>query len=158
MHGQIEATNKSQSGKTLGVKVGETWYTSKNWELEGMVGQTIDFEPSSSVFNGKTMWWINDYGVSNAPPTADQAMAQAMANQPPPYQQGDRVNTAPQMPVAAPSPQVSSRDKDATIGALALTKAVSGDAATVWAAFEFFYAKLLTWQQGDADFNDEIPF
>ena len=73
MIGTIEATNKSQSGKTLGVKIGETWYTSKNWELENMVNQSIDFEPSSSNFNGKVMWWINDYVAANAPPTADQA-------------------------------------------------------------------------------------
>ena len=148
MQGQIQQANPSKSGKTLSVQIGGQWYTSKHFELQNMVGQEITFTSSVQEFpDGGSCTWLNDYSASGAAPTpADQAMNQAMATQ------------APQRPVAAPSPRPNSRDKDATIGALALTKAVSGDAATVWGAFEFFYAKLLAWQQGDADFDDQIPF
>jgi hypothetical protein len=147
MQGIIKATRWAKSGNSLGVLINDTWYRTKNKELDGRTTLEIIFEPSPQKFDdGGVMYWINDYqevGASTTP--ADAAFDAAHAQ-------------ATQRPVAAPSPRPNSRDKDATIGALALTKAVSGDAATVWGAFEFFYAKLLTWQQGDADFDDQIPF
>ena len=129
MIGIIESTNKSQSGKTLGVKIGGTFYTTKNWELGDMVGKEIVFEPDASEYNGKTMYWLNEYSVSgeaNAGPAAqvvDQAVAQKIASAP---------------------------DKDSLIGAMALAKACAGvDAPSTWANFLYFYDQLKGWNPND---------
>ena len=128
MIGIIESTNKSQSGKTLGVKIGGTYYTTKNWELADLVGKEIVFEPDASEFNGKTMYWLNEYSLNGSQPTpAAAAMDQAVAQQ-----------------------QPAANDKDSVIGAMALTKA-PGSAEEVWERFQFFYHKLKGWDK-------EIPF
>jgi len=124
MIGIIESTNKSQSGKTLGVKIGGTYYTTKNWELADMVGKEIVFEPDASDFNGKTMYWLNEYSVSGTQPAAGpaaQVMDQAVA--------------------------AGADDKDCLIGAMALTKACPGTREEVWETFQFFYFKLKSWDR-----------
>jgi hypothetical protein len=123
--GIIESTNKSQSGKTLGVKIGGTYYTTKNWELADMVGKEIVFEPEASEFNGKTMYWLNEYSVSGTQPTpAAAAMDQALTQATP--------------------------DKDALIGAMALTKACTAvDAPAVWSNFLYFYDQLKGWNPNE---------
>ena len=133
MIGIIESTSKSQSGKTLGVKIGGKYYTTKNWELADLTGKEIVFEPEPSEFNGKTMYWLNDYSVSGTQPTPSAAaMDQAVA-------------------VAASAGERShADDKDALIGAMALTKACPGSREEVWETFQFFYFKLKSW--------DRIPF
>jgi len=130
MIGKIEATNRSQSGKTMGVQITGKWYTTKNWELEQAVGKNVIFEPSTSEFNGTMMHWLNDYVFEDAQTTpAGQAMSQAMAAQ------------------AAPAPQstISVPNKDSLIGAMALTKACPGPRDQVWENFVFFYNKLQGW-------------
>ena len=130
MIGIIESCNKSQSGKTLGVKIGGTYYTTKNWELADLVGKEIVFEPEPSEFNGKTMYWLNEYSVSGTQPAAGpaaQVMEQAVA----------------QKIAAAP-------DKDSLIGAMALTKACAAvDAPGVWANFLYFYDQLKGWNPNE---------
>jgi len=149
MQGKIEAVNRSKSGKTLGVKVGEVWYTSKNWELENKVGASITFEPAASEFNGKTMWWLNDYvevGSSTTP--ADQAFDAAYAQHQP------RPTQAPPAPQQA---HPSKMDREASIVAQALTKAVTcTNAQQAWETYVFLYNKVLEWNPGD--FDDSIPY
>lgn len=67
VQGQIEEAKRSQSGKTVGVKIGGKWYSSKDFKLESMVGSVISGFGSDSDFNGKTMHWLNAYTVDAAP-------------------------------------------------------------------------------------------
>ena len=127
MIGAIESAGKSKSGKTLSVKVNGQYFSSKNWELESMVGKEVVFEPSPQVFpDGTSIQWLNEYSVSGAAPAAgpaaqvmDQAVAQKIASAP---------------------------DKDSLIGAMALTKACAAvDAPLTWANFLYFYDQLKGW-------------
>ena len=162
MQGKIEAVNRSKSGKTLGVKVGEVWYTSKNWELENKVGASITFEPAASEFNGKTMWWLNDYvevGSSTTP--ADQAFDAAYAqHQPPPMGQPKYpANMAPASGEGMhPEPrQTAQKDRDASIVAQALTKACTGPGDSVqdvWERYVGFYSRYEAWNPSD----DSLPY
>ena len=125
MIGAIESANKSKSGKTLSVKVAGAYYSSKNWELESMVGKEVTFEPSPQNFpDGTSIQWLNEYSVSGAAPTpAAAAMDQAVAQ---------KIASAP--------------DKEIVIPALALTKACAPvDAPSVWSNFLYFYDQLKGW-------------
>ncbi len=124
MIGIIESTNKSQSGKTLGVKIAGKFYTTKEWELADLVGKEIVFDPDVSEYNGKTMYWLNEYSVSGTQPAtgpAAQVMDQAVA--------------------------AEADDKDCLIGAMALTKSCPGSREEVWETFQFFYFKLKAWDR-----------
>ena len=128
MIGAIESAQKSKSGKTLSVKVCGNYYSSKNWELESMVGKEVTFEPSPQNFpDGTSIQWLNEYSVSGTQPTpASAAMDQAMAQVPP------------------------TPDKDSLIGAMALTKACAPvDAPSVWANFLYFYDQLKGWNPNE---------
>ena len=60
--GEIEEVKRSQSGKSLGVKLNGKWYSTKIWELEHMVGQTITVtDDSVQNWNGRDIHWINEY-------------------------------------------------------------------------------------------------
>lgn len=59
--GTIQQAKMSQSGKSLSVLINEVWYSTKAFELNTMVGATIDFEYSTSEFNGNKMNWLNAY-------------------------------------------------------------------------------------------------
>lgn len=136
MNGTIAQVKDSQSGKTLSVKVGDQWYTSKNWEFRDMIGKDITFEPTSSEWQGNTMWWINEYQESGAAlGPADQAMQQAMQNNPAPAQPPTQQPT--QQPVV---------DRDASIVAQALTKSVTcANAQEAWETYTMLYAKYKQW-------------
>ena len=154
MIGKIEKAQPSQSKKTLSVLIGEVWYTTKNWELQGMIGQEIVFEPSATEFpqgSGQYIQWLNDYVLSNAAHTpAAQAMDAALATAPP--QTGPAAGSA--APQAAPAPKV---DRDASIVAQALTKAVNCQSAEeAWRSYVNLYNRYLEWNPGD--FDDDIPF
>ena len=87
MQGIIQATKTSKSGKSLGVCIGDKWYSSKAFEMAGLQGKEITFTTSHQAFpDGGGIDWINDYSeVGAAGTTADQAFNQAHANtQPPP--------------------------------------------------------------------------
>ena len=130
MIGKIQSTNKSKSGKTIGVQINGVWYSTKNWELAQEVGRAVIFEPSTSTFNGQEMHWLNDYVFEDASATpAAQAMDRAMAASPESVRaQTQALRTVP--------------NKDSLIGALALTKSISGQPAEVWEAFVYFYHKM----------------
>ena len=141
MIGAIEATNRSKSGKTIGVQIGGQWYTSKNWELEQAVGRTVIFEPSTAPASGNfpEMHWMNDYVFEDAATgPAAQVMNQAMA-----------ANGQP--PMAQPPVTVTAgtgKDRDASIVAQALTKASAnpGDSITdVWVRYKTLYESYMNW-------------
>ena len=145
MIGTIQKANKSKSLKTLSVQVDNVWYTSKNWELEQAVGRRIIFDPSTQSFpDGGSCQWLNDYvfeDVSTTP--SGQAMDARMS-------QGDqKYQTGPMPPpLAQPSAQVN---KEALIGALALTKCMTGQKDQIWEAFVYFYHKM-------ESFDPTVPF
>ena len=141
MIGIIQATKPSKTGKTLGVQIGGQWYSTKSPELAQVVGQSITFESSVQTFpDGGSCTWLNDYTIDNAPaqPTpSDQAMNQAMGQAPPlgaPQHQPPSAGLQQQAPVQV--------NKDALIGALALTKSITGQPDQVWEAFVYFYHKM----------------
>lgn len=70
-YGTIEETRMAQSRKSLAVKVGGKWYRTKLWELENMQGEQITLTDwSTSSFEGKTVYWINEYMVGVNPDMA----------------------------------------------------------------------------------------
>ena len=131
MIGTIQKANKSKSGKTLSIQVENVWYTSKNWELEFAAGRRITFEPSIQTFpDGGSCQWLNDYTFEDEPTTpSGQAMERAMA--------GQTTLGGPQVQQPRVTP-----NKDALIGALALTKSMTGQKEQVWEAFVYFYHKM----------------
>lgn len=138
MIGTIQQANKSKSGKTLSVQVDGSWYTSKNWELEQASGRRIIFEPSTQSFpDGSSIQWLNDYVFEDASTTpAGQAMDARMA------QDASTQNNPHGASQAMPQGQRSVPNKDSLIGALALTKSITGQPAEVWEAFVYFYHKM----------------
>ena len=150
MQAVIEATKTSKSGKTLGVLMNGTWYSTKHFELAGKENTEIIAQVSASEYNGATVHWLNDYTVVGASTTPSaQAFDRAHAqNQPPPMGQ-----SAP--PQAAP--QTSRMDREASIVAQALTKAVDCKTAEdAWQTYVHLYNKVLEWNPGD--FDDSVPF
>ena len=135
MIGTIQQANKSKSGKTLSVQVDNTWYSSKEWELQQAVGKRIIFEPSTQTFpDGGSIQWLNDYTFEDASTTpAGQAMDRAMASQTIP---SDTIPPGIHIRAAA------TPNKDSLIGALALTKSITGQPSEVWEAFVYFYHKM----------------
>lgn len=155
MQGTIQQAKPSKSGKTLGVLINDTWYSTKNWELQGMQGQDITFEPSQSEFNGQIMHWLNDYvpvGASNTP--SAQAFDQAHA-----ANQGDRVNAAPpHQGTTATASNASGIDLNASIVAQALTKSVTcANAQEAWQCYTYLYKQALNWNPDAEPFDDDIP-
>ena len=145
MIGTIQQANKSKSGKTLSIQVDNTWYSSKEWELEQAVGRRIIFEPSSQAFpDGGSCQWLNDYVFEDQSTTPSaQAMNQAIAGQ-----VGGPSAEFARQPVGGLRP---TPNKDALIGALALTKSISGQPEQVWEAFVYFYHKM-------DNFDPSIPY
>ena len=155
MRGKIEQVQKSKSGKTLGVRIGEVWYSSKNWELEGMANEMIEFEVSLSEFNGNTIKWINEYrAVDNSPDPNNPVHSSA--------------NSRPAgVPAAAPTGRDPSAYLPMTSNlvahAIAAGLITKPDQIESWAAAAFSAAKqrLEPTQVGDSGsegFDDDIPF
>ena len=69
MRGFIQAAKPSSSGKTLGVQIAGTWYSTKAFELQQHVGKEIVGETSDSDYKGQTIHWLNSYTLvdGNAP-------------------------------------------------------------------------------------------
>lgn len=142
MIGTIQQANKSKSGKTLSIQVEGNWYTSKNWELEQASGRRIIFEPSTQTFrDGGSCQWLNDYVFEDQSTTlAGLKFDNAMASQASP----EVVRTQAQAHRVMPN-------KDSLIGALALTKSITGQPEQVWEAFVYFYHKM-------ESFDPTIPY
>jgi len=145
MIGTIQQANKSKSGKTLSIQVDGVWYTSKNWELEQAVGKRIVFEASHQTFpDGSSIQWLNDYVFEDASTTPSaQAFDRAM--------DADTQNNPHGAPQAMPRGQRAVTNKDALIGALALTKSITGSPEQVWESFVYFYHKM-------DNFDPSVPF
>jgi hypothetical protein len=154
MIGTIQQANKSKSGKTLSVQVDGTWYSSKEWELEQAVGRRVIFEPSTQNFpDGGSIQWLNDYVFEDASTTpAGMAMDERMAQG---HAAGAAQGVMPQGQTTAAIAQAQAHrtlpNKDSLIGALALTKSISGQPEQVWEAFVYFYHKM-------ESFDPSLPF
>ena len=157
----IQNAKKSTSGKTLSVQVGGSWFSTKNWEFENMIGQTISFVPDVSEWQGNTITWINDY-VQPGMTSAD-AMNQAMASAAP---AAGPSSAAPQpRPVANVEPiQCLPMTSNLVAHAIAAGLCKSPDQIEGWANAAFAAAKNCLAprqakpQAGANDFDDDIPF
>jgi hypothetical protein len=58
--GLIESATKSQSGKSVSVKIGNVYYTCKDFNVLNWAGQVVSFATSQSEWQGNTMHWMND--------------------------------------------------------------------------------------------------
>ncbi len=161
MQGQIQQARQSKSGKTLSVQINGQWYTSKAFELQNMVGQTITFTSSVQEFpDGGSCTWLNDYqdaGQSTTP--AAQAFDAAHAQAPPIGQPMPPQTAAVAPPPMHPSnaPQKPQIDRDASIIAQALTKSVTcANAQQAWESYVYLYNKILEWNPGD--FDDSLSY
>jgi len=67
LQGVISEANMSQSGKSVSVKVGNTWYSCKLMGIQQDVGKQISFVTTDSFWNDKTMHWINEYHELGTP-------------------------------------------------------------------------------------------
>ena len=60
MQGTIEQAQPSKSGKTLRIKVGDTWYSTDNWALQQAMGRQVQFDVGTSDFRGNTIYFANN--------------------------------------------------------------------------------------------------
>jgi hypothetical protein len=152
--GIVADARMSQSGKTLGLKIGERWMQTKNFALQNAIGREIEYDVGTSEWNGKVMYWANDAELeSDSVPRG--------TSQPP-----TGVGSATSSSVAPTNP--AARDRDASIIAQALTKACTApgdDVEVVWTRYCSFYEKALKGDtstkvapEAKADFDDDIPF
>ena len=127
MLGRIEETKISKSRKTLGVKIGGEWYSTKNWELgePHMIGQEIIFQPDpwTPPDGGKAIVFINDYQeASKGTGPAAEAMDRAVARD-----NAERGRGSPTPPIEAYEMASQARDSEkeraASIVSQALCKA-----------------------------------
>lgn len=80
MIGTIDKARKSKSGKTLGLQINGVWYMTKEWELQGMVGKSIEFEPAIDMYMGKEQRWVNEYQMAGGQPPVPGASAPAASH------------------------------------------------------------------------------
>ena len=160
----------SKSGKTLSVQAQDGWYQCKDFTLGDFVGQTINANTCTQNFpDGGSIQWINDY-------TSPDAVSPGHAQSPVQPSAHVTVNN-PQPAVAAPqattSAQPSSVDRDASIVAQALCKAVQfATAEQAWAAYKSIYGGYLAWADAGCpnsvqsekpanqapEYDDDFPF
>lgn len=148
----IEQARQSQSGKSLGVqdRATGTWYITKCWDLQNMVGQTITAQTSESDWQGKPQYWINDFYLPDGqpggqgpsgPPAVNVPAPQPTAPRPP--AQPPRVDTGP----AAHTPVPPAVDRDASIVAQTLCKTVSFSSIDqAWMAYTTLYDFYIQWR------------
>jgi len=180
--GMIQSVKESQSGKTLSVQVNGGYFTTKNWDFRDMVGQTIEFVPDVSEWQGNTIKWINDYNVPNndgigkvviagdPTMTAADAMDQAMAAGPtaPVSRPTTAINPPPQPTALAATPIHPSTYLPMTsnLVAHAIAAGLIKEPTQIrdWAKAAFFTARNLLEgttdnpHGGSAEFDDDIPF
>ena len=66
MRGVIEQAKHSKSGKSLGVLIQGTWYTTRHFILETKVGQEIVFDPKEiAMGDGAKIQTIQAYTLAN---------------------------------------------------------------------------------------------
>jgi len=156
----------------LRVQIGGQWYSAKleSGLTAADVGKNVTFILGDTPFPpGSTNYWINDYTFTDAATSpATQAMDTAMAQQP--YSTGEAPGTrSGQSPpvghpaavhteqaVKHPMDAPAKPNKDAMIGAMALTKSfvyntesIIPQTQEIWDAFTWFYHKLNNWNPQD---------
>jgi len=168
----IMETRISQSGKTLGVKAHDgTWYQTKDFPLAELTGQAILAMTSQSVWNDKTMHWINDYTLPEGQPALTPRPASGPVQRP-----RDTSSAIPQPTIPA---QPSAVDRDASIVAQALCKTIQhANAQQAWQSYRAIYFNYEIWARTGAplvdkevkqpseqvqsshgpEFDDDIPF
>lgn len=149
MRGKIEAVKESQSGKSLSVKIGERYFTTKNWDMREHVNKMIEFDPSTTEWNGKTIYWINDYALVNNTPVETPKTSAGVAGVP-------RMDSTTFLPFTS----------NVVANAIQAGAITSPDDIPAWAHKAFVTIKSLaegTFGGGSAkssedDFDDDIPF
>lgn len=138
MQGRIEQTKPSQSGKTIGVLINGTWYSSKDFGLAQQVGKIIEFMASTQSFpNGGSVTWLNDPKI-----VADGGMpspAPSNGTQHKPVSNGD-------IGYSQYQPMVSN------LAAHLIDAGQSPDQLPIW------FGACRACLEGSADLNDNIPF
>lgn len=152
MQGIIAQAQKSKSGKTLRIRVGEQWYSTNNFALESAVGRNVQFEVGTSEYQGNVIYWANDA----------ELVTDVGAPQPP---QG----VAPPPSAAAPSNVAATVEPMALMPFTSNTVAHAIQAGLItkpeeihaWASKAFNTAKSLVTGKApepNPDFDDDIPF
>lgn len=151
--GSIEQAKPSQSGKSLRILVGGTWYSTDNWALQNAVGRNVTFEVGTSTYNGKTIHFANDAVLTDG--------VSAQPQQPPPQSE----NPAPpqaQTPHVAPPPAKTAPDPMAYMAFISNTvaHAISAgyiqDPASITKWVDHAYRAAVAATTGQP--NDDIPF
>lgn len=156
--GTVKSAEMSRSNTSVRVNVDDRWYSSKKFELQGLVGKTISFVPSVSSHNGKTYLWINDFSVAGAASAPNQP---AVAPSAPPQ-------TAPNRPQATNGDRQACLPMTSNLVAHAISAGLikSPDELSLWATKAFDAAYLVLYgntipglsQSADPEFDDDIPF
>ena len=150
----VERAQRSQSGKTLSVLSGDRWYTTKHFELGNMIGMAIHCQTSESDWQGKPMYWINDYTIpGNQPGTVQPPVPPIQA--PPPIQTPVNMPQQAMMPPLPSTTAPQAINRDASIVAQTLCKTVTFTTIQdAWAAYKLIYAAYQGWLEGP-DHQDE---
>lgn len=151
----INRVMRSQSGKTISLlSHDDRWYSSKCWDLETMaLPYTIYAQTSENDYNGKPMYWINDYTM---PEVAGGPAVPSQPVMPPPQ---------PPKPHSGLVPGVVNRDASIVAQTLCKTITFTGVSGAI-AAYKALYAEYLAWaDRGCTDAppvpampDDNIPF
>lgn len=89
--GTVQAIGTSRSNKPIVTIDGQVYSASKVNLAGMMVGDVIEFDSNSSVYNGATVWFLNSWkatGVHNSPPTHTHRVQANAAPTPSPSPQG----------------------------------------------------------------------
>jgi len=152
----IQEAQMSQSGKTLRVKDQDgRWYSTKMWAMDQMVGQTIYAQTSESDYQGKPVYWINDYTMPEgqvgvpvpAMPQGQQVNRGAVPVNPAPAPLAPipPIQTAVQHP--QPLGMAQPVDRDASIVAQTLCKTISFSGIDqAWMAYTTLYDFYIQWR------------
>ena len=154
MIGRIEKANRSTSGKSLGVLVKGKWFITKNWELEQMVGKTIEFYPSETSYQGKPQFWINEYVETEEGATGNQQVSVPSDPTPGDARLLDFVGRCVAASVAAGRP-IEESDTVARVAYKIASDVLSGRLAAKAALRETVDEMR---QPEQPDFDDDIPF
>ena len=150
--GNIQAAQKSKSGKTVRLQVNDRWYSSKDFSLESRVGYSITFDPTSSEYpkgSGELIWWLNDYTFTES--SAPRPSTQAPTSPTPP--------TPPTPPIHPDN--ISYLPMTSNVVAHAITAGLITSPTDIsnWARAAFSAAKnLVAHKEPGDDFDDDIPF
>lgn len=161
--GTIEKAEQSRSGKSVRIHLNGRWYSTKNQEMQNMVGQTISFVPDISDYQGKTYHWIGQYQQAGMQ-QGQQAGMQAPVSHPNPGYPSSAQPPASD-PVAGGVMSAEQRVSLLPITSNVLANAIAGgfidepSKLKAWAQAAFASAAELVYDvKVSSDFDDDIPF